>query len=69
MGDPVVGGRIVGDSFHRTGNDYVHGADHIGGYSRIRAANLDEAEAICMDCPILKEGGFVEVREIVAIGG
>ncbi len=68
-GDPVVGGRIVGDSANmEPGKDYVHGGDHIGGYSRIRAANLDEAAAMCADCPILGEGGFVEVREIVMIG-
>ncbi len=68
-GDPLVDGRIVGTSARiDRGNDYVHGGDHIGGYSRIRAANLDEAEAMCADCPILGEGGFVELREIVTIG-
>ncbi len=69
-GDPVVDGRIVGNSAHiEPGKDYVRGLDHIGGYSRIRAANMDEAEAMCADCPILGEGGFVELREIMAIGG
>ncbi len=52
-----------------TGKDYIHGGDHIGGYSRIRAENIDEAEAMCADCPILGEGGFVELREIVTTGG
>ncbi len=69
-GDPLVDGRIVGSSAHiEPGKDYVRGGDLIGGYSRIRAANLDEAEALCADCPILGEGGFVELREIVTIGG
>jgi hypothetical protein len=69
-GDPLVDGRIVGASANiEPGKDYVHGGDHIGGYSRIRAASLDEAEAMCADCPILGEGGFVELREIVTIGG
>jgi hypothetical protein len=65
-GDPVVDGRIVGDSANiDSDTDYVHGADHIGGYSRIRATDIDAAAARCADCPILAEGGFVEVREIV----
>jgi hypothetical protein len=69
-GDPLGDGRIVGASAHiEPGKDYVRGEDHIGGYSRIRAANLDEAEALCADCPILGEGGFVELREIMSIGG
>jgi hypothetical protein len=69
-GDPVVEGRIVGSSANiEPGKDYVHGADHVGGYSRIRAANIDEAAAMCVDCPILGEGGFVELREIKMIGG
>jgi hypothetical protein len=69
-GDPVVDGRIVGKSVNiEPGKDYVHGGDHIGEYSRIRAANMDEAAAICVDCPILGEGGFVELREIKMIGG
>jgi hypothetical protein len=41
----------------------------IGGYSRIRAANMNDAEAMCADCPIFGEGGFVELREIVTISG
>jgi hypothetical protein len=69
-GDPVAGGRIVGDSANiEPGKDYLRGGDHIGGYSRIRAKSLDGAVAMCADCPILGEGGFIEVREIVMIGG
>ena len=69
-GDPVVDGGIVGNSANiEAGKDYVHDGDHIGGYSRIRAASIDEAAAMCVDCPILGEGGFVELREIKMIGG
>jgi hypothetical protein len=69
-GDPVLDGRIVGNSDPiEPGNDYVHGEDHIAGCSRIRAENLDEAAAMRGDCPILGEGGFVELREIVTMGG
>ncbi len=69
-GDPLVDGRIVGRSAQvDPGKDYVRGGDHIGGYSRIRAGDIDQAEAMCADCPILGEGGFIEVREIVTIGG
>lgn len=36
----------------------------VGGYTLIKAASLDEAEAIAKGCPILPIGGSVEVREI-----
>jgi hypothetical protein len=63
-------GRIVGNSANiEPGKDYVYNGDHIGRYSRIRAANIYESTAMCVDCPILGEGGFVELWEINMIGG
>jgi hypothetical protein len=39
-------------------------ASGLGGYSLIRASSLDEAVALAEDCPILVDGGGVEVGEL-----
>lgn len=36
----------------------------IGGYFAVAAADYDEASAIARDCPHLKYGGRIELREI-----
>ena len=38
--------------------------DLIGGFFRIEAASLEEAQAIARSCPHLRHGGWIEVREI-----
>ncbi len=37
----------------------------IEGFSIVRARNLHEAKRFAQDCPILKTGGVVEVREMI----
>jgi hypothetical protein len=37
---------------------------HIGGYIRIRAANLDAARALVVGSPVYEGGGTVEIREL-----
>jgi hypothetical protein len=37
---------------------------NLGGYSLVRAASLDEAAALARDCPILPDGGGVEIGEL-----
>lgn len=39
--------------------------DLLGGYYRIRAASLDQAEALAKDCPHVTHGGWIEVRGLV----
>jgi hypothetical protein len=39
-------------------------ATNLGGYSLIRAQSLDEAVALAQDCPMLVDGGGVEVGEL-----
>jgi hypothetical protein len=41
----------------------------IGGYFLVEAADLDEAAALCHDCPHLEFGGTIEIREIEPVGG
>jgi len=44
---------------------YTETKESIGGYFMVQAANDEEALEIARGCPILKRGGFVEVRAIV----
>ncbi|SCM67104.1 YciI family protein [Donghicola eburneus] len=41
------------------------GANPLSGYAIIEAANIDEATAIANECPIIGEGGSVEVAQIM----
>lgn len=41
-------------------------ADELGGYIVINAESLDAAAALASGCPILQQGGSVEVGELVA---
>ena len=43
---------------------YAEAKDVIGGYFLIEASDYDEAVALCTDCPHLKYGERIEVREI-----
>jgi hypothetical protein len=67
MGDTVVdGGHPVGQSstVHAGGRvENNGGANPVSGYTLIEAANTDGAVAIARQCPILEDGGSVEVAE------
>jgi hypothetical protein len=43
-----------------------HRADELGGYIVLNAESLDAAAALASGCPILQQGGSVEVGELVA---
>jgi len=43
---------------------YAEAKEVIGGYFSIQAADYDEAIAISKECPHLKYGGRIELREI-----
>ncbi|HEX8005851.1 MAG TPA: YciI family protein [Trebonia sp.] len=57
MGNRVGQTRTVGHHGQRD--------DVLGGYVVITAADLDAAVAIAQGCPILEQGGSLEVGEIV----
>ncbi len=67
MGDAVVdGGHPVGMSSTVLAGGRVEnngGANPVSGYSLIEAADSDAAVAIARKCPILDDGGSVEVAE------
>ena len=60
-GSVVKAGGIV------TNGPYVEVKEVIGGYTIIRAESQEEASEIAKGCPILKVGGSVEVRAIMAM--
>jgi hypothetical protein len=60
--------RGFGDEFRVTDGPFVEAKEVIGGYFAIEAADYDEAVRLSSDCPHLKYGGWVELREIQPTG-
>jgi hypothetical protein len=58
-GKIVKPGNVVADG------PYTELKESIGGYTIVKADSLEEAAELAKNCPILKVGGNVEVREIV----
>jgi hypothetical protein len=58
-------GRVIKPNKLVTNGPYVETKETVGGYTIIRAGNLDEATELSKNCPILAVGGTVEVRELV----
>ena len=57
MGNPFGASKIVGGS----------GAGNAGGYSIIEADGLEAAAAKTAGCPVLADGGTIEVYEAIAM--
>jgi hypothetical protein len=57
-------GKIVKSDKVVTNGPYIEIKESIGGYSIIKAASYDEAVEFAKGCPVLLNGGKVEVREI-----
>ena len=67
-GDPLDdAGRVVSGLGGKTVTDrpFAEGKEEVGGYLMIQAASLDAASEIAKGCPVLLNGGSVEVRQIV----
>jgi hypothetical protein len=61
------GGRHLngfGSGFRVTDGPYAEAKEIIGGFFTVSAADYDEAVELSSDCPHLKYGGRVELREI-----
>ncbi len=50
-----------------TEGPYAEVKEVVGGYMLVKANSLDEAVELAQGCPILKIGGHVEVRNIMAL--
>jgi len=59
-------GRVVKKKDVVTNGPYVEIKEVLGGYLVIHAADFDEAVAIAKNCPILRQGGSVEIRQFIA---
>jgi hypothetical protein len=58
------GSSIGGGVCVRKAGSTLEISGHIGGYIRIRAANLDAARALVAGNPVYEAGGSVEIREL-----
>src|SRR5262249_32509862 len=67
MGQPLerVGKVVTGRKKTVSDGPYAETKDVIGGYSIIEARNADQAAEIASGCPILEQGGCVEVRPVM----
>jgi len=65
-GEPLErGGKVVAGSRKViTDGPFVESKEVVGGYLIVSAASLDEATTMSRGCPVLEEGGSVEVRQI-----
>jgi hypothetical protein len=61
----MPGGNVIKPGNTVTDGPYVELKEVVGGYTIIRAANLEEATELAKSCPFLKVGGNVEVRAIL----
>lgn len=66
MVDPGDGlmpeGRIVDARQVVTDGPFVESKDIVGGYSIVQAASIDAASEFAKGCPVLLNGGTVEIR-------
>ncbi len=71
LGQAIVdGGNPVGQSKTISGDGSVTdggGANPVSGYTIISADSLDMATDLAKGCPILEDGGSIEVGEIVSV--
>jgi hypothetical protein len=59
-------GKIVGGATRTvTDGPFAEAKDVVGGFTLIRAADIDEAAELAKGCPISDRGGHVEVRPVM----
>lgn len=58
-------GKVIRANNVITDGPYTEIKELIGGYSIIKAESFEEAAEIAKGCPILEDGGNVEVRDLV----
>lgn len=60
-------GSVVKPNNVVTNGPYVELKELVSGYSIVKCKDLSEASEIAKGCPVLKVGGTVEVRTIIAM--
>lgn len=69
----IASNEVPGNRFKQEGkvvsservDDLKFSHDTVGGYLMIEADNYDKAVDVAKGCPILENGGSVEVREVI----
>jgi hypothetical protein len=69
----IASNEIPGNRFKQEGkvvsservDDLKFSDDTVGGYLMIEADNYDKAVDVAKGCPILENGGSVEIREVI----
>jgi hypothetical protein len=72
----VASGSVPGSRFMQEGRlvstkgvtNLTFNKDTIGGYITVESESYEKAVAIAKECPILENGGYVEVREVMKPG-
>lgn len=69
VGEPLerTGTMVVGKKKVVTDGPFTELKDVIGGFSIVEAPNLEQAAKIACGCPILDNGGSVEVRPVLKL--
>jgi hypothetical protein len=57
-------GKIVKGPRAVTDGPFTEAKDLVGGFTIVKARDIDEAAALTSGCPIFEAGGFVEVRPV-----
>jgi len=56
--------RLSGRKITVTDGPFTEAKEIVGGYLIVSAGSLEEATTMSKGCPVLEEGGSVEVRQI-----
>jgi hypothetical protein len=69
QGQPLepTGKLVKGQSKTITDGPFAEAKDIIGGFTLVEARDINEAAELSKGCPILEEGGTVEVRPIMVM--
>jgi len=60
------GGRVVKQKGTVTNGPYAEIKEGLAGFMVIHAADFEEAVSLAKECPILRQGGNVEVRQFIS---
>lgn len=58
-------GKTVHPSGTISDGPYAEVKEHVGGYTVVQANDIEHASELAKDCPILKVGGTVEIRDVM----
>lgn len=63
-----MSGKVVNPDGSVTDGPFAESKEVVGGFSMVKADNLDAAVKLTKGCPMFAAGGTVEVRELMNVG-